>query len=78
MGGQESVMRAAVSGMVNAGRRATAYGVFNAFYGIAWFLGSALMGILYDFSIPALVVFSVVAQLASIPLFLMAGKRNEK
>jgi len=77
MGAQESIMRAAVGGMVNAGKRGTAYGVFNTGYGIAWFLGSALMGILYDISIPALVIFSAAAQLASIPLFLMA-RNSEK
>jgi MFS family permease len=77
MGAQESIMRAAVGGMVNAGKRGTAYGVFNTGYGIAWFLGSALMGILYDISIPALVIFSAAAQLASIPLFLMARNREK-
>ncbi|MFY9270535.1 MAG: hypothetical protein WAO55_12405, partial [Candidatus Manganitrophaceae bacterium] len=57
-------------------RRGAAYGVFNAGYGIFWFLGSALMGIFYDYSIPALIVFSVVMQLASIPLLLwVRGER---
>ena len=32
------------------------------------------MGILYDFSLPSLILFSVVMQLASIPLFLMIRK----
>ena len=44
----------------------------NAGYGIFWFLGSALMGIFYDISIPALVAFSVITQLVSIPFFMMA------
>jgi len=39
------------------------------------FLGSALMGVLYDVSLPALIAFSVAAQLASIPLFFWVGKR---
>jgi len=54
--------------MFPADRRGTAYGVFNTGYGIFWFAGSALMGYLYDISIPALVVFSVAAQLLSVPL----------
>jgi MFS family permease len=72
MGAQESVMRAAVAKMVAPDRRESAYGFFNAGYGVAWFLGSALLGALYDISIPALIAFSVVAQMASIPLFLVA------
>lgn len=70
MGAQESIMRAAVAGMVSAKRRGAAYGIFNAGYGIFWFLGSALMGFLYDYSIPGLIVFSIGMQLASIPLLL--------
>lgn len=71
MGAQESIMRAAVAGMVSVDRRGLAYGIFNTGLGIAWFLGSAAMGMLYDSSIPALIAFSVGAQLAAIPLFLM-------
>lgn len=64
-------MRAAIAGMVPMNRRSTAYGIFNAGFGLFWFLGSALMGILYDVSIPSLIVFSVVMQLASAPLFFL-------
>jgi MFS family permease len=74
MGAQESVMRAAIAEMVPMDRRGSAYGIFNAGYGIFWFLGSALMGILYDISIPSLIVFSMLVQLASIPLLLSVRK----
>ncbi len=74
MGAQESVMRAAVAEMIPPARRGTAYGLFNTGYGVFWFLGSALMGVLYDRSVPALIAFSVVAQLASVPLLLLVGK----
>jgi MFS family permease len=74
MGAQESIMRAAVAEMVAADRRGAAYGIFNAGYGVFWFLGSTTMGLLYDASIPFLVAFSVAAQLAAIPLILLAGR----
>jgi MFS family permease len=74
MGAQESVMRAAIAEMVPVNRRSTAYGIFNAGFGLFWFLGSALMGVLYDVSIPLLIGFSVAAQLASVPLFFLIGK----
>jgi MFS family permease len=72
MGAQESIMKAAVAGMVPMDKRGSAYGIFNTGYGLAWFLGSALMGILYDQSISFLVAFSIVMQLASIPVFFLA------
>jgi MFS family permease len=74
MGAQESIMRAAIAGMVPIDRRSTAYGIFNAGFGLFWFLGSALMGVLYDVSIPSLIIFSVVMQLASVPLFFLIRK----
>jgi MFS family permease len=70
LGVHESVMAAAVAQMVPSGRVASAYGIFNLGYGLSWFAGSAVIGILYDVSIPALVIFSVVAELAAIPVFL--------
>jgi len=77
MGAQESIMRAAVAGMVSTNRRGTAYGIFNTGYGVLWFVGSALMGIFYDFSIPLLVAFSMATQMVSIAL-LFRVKRISK
>lgn len=69
MGGQESIVRAAIAGMIPAHRRGTAYGVFNSVYGLVWFAGSAVMGVLYDVSVAGLIGFSVVCQLLAVPIF---------
>ncbi len=74
MGAHESLMRAIVGTMVAANKRASAYGIFNMGYGIAWFLGSAAMGLIYDISIPWTVVFIVVLQLASLPWLFLVTK----
>lgn len=71
LGSQESIMRAFVANLVPKDKRGTAYGTLNIWFGIAWFLGSALMGFLYDVSIPSLVVFSMGIQLASIPILMV-------
>lgn len=71
MGAQESIMRAAVAQLVPADRRGVGFGLFNTGYGIFWFLGSALMGRLYDVARPALVVFSIAVQVAAIVLLLV-------
>ena len=75
MGAQESVAQAAIADMVPANRRAGAYGLFDTGYGVAWFLGSAAMGILYDRSLRGLIGFSVIAQLASLPLLVLVARR---
>jgi MFS family permease len=76
MGVHESIIPAAVALMVPAARRASAYGLFTAGYGIAWFLGSAVMGVLYDVAFPALIVFSVASELAAIPLLIRVVRRG--
>jgi len=69
MGVHESIIPAAVALMVPAQRRASAYGLFTAGYGVFWFLGSATIGILYGISLPALIAFSLMVELAAIPIF---------
>jgi MFS family permease len=75
MGVHESIVPAAVAYMVPVQRRASAYGLFTAGYGVCWFVGSAVIGILYDFSLPALIAFSLVVQLAAIPLLILVGRQ---
>ena len=75
IGVHESIMAAAVAEMVAADRRGSAYGLFNMVYGVSWFGGSAIMGVLYDHSLGALIIFSVLAELAAIP-FLVAVRRR--
>jgi hypothetical protein len=45
-------------------------GLFNLAYGVARFAGSAALGLLYGFSIPALAASSVVVEPLAVPLLL--------
>lgn len=75
MGVHESIIPAAVALMVPVQRRASAYGLFTAGYGIFWFLGSALIGSLYGVSLPLLIAFSLVTELAALPLFFLVSQQ---
>lgn len=76
MGTQESIMRAAISNMVQTNVRGFAFGIFNSAYGIFWFLGSALMGFLYDISVIHLVLFSVLVQLVALLILTMRFSKS--
>ncbi len=78
MGAQGTIMRAFVAQLVPPDKRGTAYGILNICFGLSWFLGSALMGILYDHSLNLLIIFSVFIQLASIPLFLILHYQQDE
>jgi MFS family permease len=76
MGTQESVMRAVIAGMTAPDRRATAFGILNAVFGAAWFIGSAALGILYDHSVAAVAALSLALQLLAVPLLLAVMRRQ--
>lgn len=69
LGAQDATLRSGISQAVSMNKRGTAFGSFNAVYGVLWFFGSVTMGVLYDYSLIALVVFGIVAQLAAAILF---------
>ena len=77
MGAQESILKAAVAGMVPKSSRATGYGIFEFAFGIFWFLGSWLLGVLYDVNLYAMIAVSVLAQLSAIPLYLLSVRSRE-
>lgn len=69
MGVQESTIRAAVAELAPVGRRGSAYGIFTACYGVAWLLGSVLIGVVYEQSILSLAVVLTIIQAAALVIF---------
>ena len=78
MGWQESIMRSVVADLAPKEKRASAFGVFNTGFGIFWFAGSAVIGLLYDASLIAVAAFSMGAQLLSLPLFFLIAGRAQR
>ncbi len=69
LGAQDASLRPAIAQVVSMNKRGGAFGAFNAVYGVMWFAGSVVMGMLYDRSLIALVVFGVLMQLAAAAMF---------
>ena len=76
MGAQESIMKAAVSQIIPKSMRSTGFGIFETGFGIAWFLGSWLLGYLYDLQPAYLVMVSVAAQLLAIGFYAVCIKQK--
>jgi predicted MFS family arabinose efflux permease len=76
MGAQDSLLKAVLTSVVSAAKRSTAFGVFDTSFGIAWFLGSAALGFLYDRSIVSVIILSVVLELLALPFFLWARTQH--
>lgn len=69
MGAMDAVLRAGISKLVTMNKRGRAFGLFNAVFGVMWLVGSSTMGLLYDRSIMALVIFGSASQLAAAMIF---------
>jgi len=78
MGALESIVKAVIADMISPEKRATAFGIFNAIFGLAWFLGSGLMGFLYGQRILFLVIFSVLAQVSAAVFFYLTQREFKK
>lgn len=76
MGAQKSILKAAVSSIVPKHSRSSGFGIFQTAFGVCWFLGSWLMGVLYAVSPALLVTFSAVMQLAAIPFFWLSDRAH--
>lgn len=61
-GAHDTLLRAAVADRVAKEQRASVLGAFNTFYGLAWFAGSAVLGVLFDLDPLYLVVASLALQ----------------
>jgi len=76
MGAQESILKAVVARVVSKEKRATAYGIFNSIFGLSWFIGSMVVGTLYDYSLLYLVIFSVIMEIIGIIFLFVFDKIN--
>jgi MFS family permease len=76
MGAHETIMKSAIADITPLKKRGTGYGIFSTAYGLAIFGGSVMVGLLYDFSIPLLIVITIVVEVIAIPFFYILWKNS--
>lgn len=72
MGIHESTLRSAVATISPIERRGTAYGIFYSVYGLAWFAGNSIMGLLYERSLGSMAAFVFGMEIVA-SIVLLAG-----
>jgi len=75
---QDTLFKAIVADVLPEHKRGLAFGLFYTGYGCGWLFGSIAVGLLYEHSHGALVAFAVVAQLVSLPFFLLASRHHRR
>lgn len=74
----DALLLALIASVITKRRGATTFGFFDLIFGLAWFAGSAVSGVLLDHSVVALAVLSAVLQLAAIPFFLSRPREQPR
>ncbi len=78
MGGQETILRAALADITSIQKRGFAYGIFNTLYGGAWFAGSVFFGFLYGISLSAVSGYAILMQGAAVGAFIWLQRTVRK
>jgi len=76
IGLHETVMRASLADRTATGIRGQAFGYIYAVYGTGWFLGSAVMGVLYEVSVAHIVGFVVITEILAIAAYVWMQRQT--
>jgi MFS family permease len=76
IGCHETILRASIADIVPPSKRGFAYGVFNTVYGISLFLGSWLIGFLYEKNFKLIPFYVIVVEVISF-VFLLYQIKNK-
>jgi predicted MFS family arabinose efflux permease len=75
---QDTMLKALIASVLPEGRRNLAFGLFYLGYGAGWLAGGVITGLLYERSLGSMVVFAMLAQLLSAPLFWSAARADSR
>jgi len=78
MGAQESILKSAVTILIPKNNRAIGFGIFEFSFGLFWFIGSYIIGVLYEVSLVWLIIFSCGFEALSLPFYLLSSRKNTK
>jgi MFS family permease len=73
---QDTLLKAIVADVLPEHKRGLAFGLFYTGYGLGWLIGSTATGLLFDHSHTGVVAFAMIAQLLSLPLFVLARRHQ--
>ena len=77
MGAQESILKAAVAKLVPKETRSLGFALFEGIFGLCWFIGSYVLGWLYEFDLIALIITSMSFAGISIIFYVLSSLCDE-
>lgn len=66
MGAQESILKSSVAKLSTKETRSKCFGLFEGIFGLSWFIGSFVLGFIYEASMIAFIIIPIILQICAI------------
>lgn len=66
MGAQESILKSSVAKLSTKETRSKCFGLFEGIFGLSWFIGSFVLGFIYEASMIAFIILPIILQTCAI------------
>ncbi|MCS7180541.1 MAG: MFS transporter [bacterium] len=76
IGCHETILRASIADIITSSKRGFAYGIFNNIYGFGLFVGSSIVGFLYERNIKIIWIYTLIMETFSFVFLLLQLKKK--
>lgn len=78
MGAQESILKSSVAKLSTKETRSKCFGLFEGVFGLSWFIGSFVLGFIYEASMIAFIIIPIILQICAIIGYMLSIRNYSK
>ena len=78
MGAQESILKSSVAKLSTKETRSKCFGLFEGIFGLSWFIGSFVLGFIYEASMIAFIIIPIILQICAMIGYILSIRNYSK
>ena len=78
MGAQESILKSSVAKLSTKETRSKCFGLFEGVFGLSWFIGSSVLGLIYEASMIAFIIIPIILQICAMIGYILSIRNYSK
>lgn len=78
MGAQESILKSSVAKLSTKETRSKCFGLFEGIFGLSWFIGSFVLGLIYEASMIAFIIIPIILQICAMIGYILSIRNYSK
>ena len=78
MGAQESILKSSVAKLSTKETRSKCFGLFEGIFGLSWFIGSFVLGLIYEASIIDFIIIPIILQICAMIGYILSIRNYSK